>query len=585
MKIYKPLFTIIIFSLLTLGTLFANDFNNVRKNVDLNIGETTEVTLYDGTTVTIRIVQTKIIKDRIRLAIREAKIKVAVDGEEKWITAGNYNLPIEYEKVKIDIPIIRAYFANANFPDDMWKLAKDVRLRVWPVNQPVNPDGLIAYPIDQKFLATNTTAALEPVEIDHDNVKPNPYDKIYYHWGIDMAGVKAVTPVLAAGDGEVICVGTDHIDDPIFDLAGPRFDRIFVKMENGWVYRYSHLHSFNVTLGQHVNGGDQIAILGNNWSDFAHEHFEIWSLNEDGEYIIEVAYPYIWESYVGKHQPKLIAVAKPHRYIGVGDEVELDAAKSISFEGKIVKYEWSFHDGSTATGIRVTKKYNEPGYFSEMVKVTDDKGNTEYDFIHVTVVYDNKPNKKYGYTTVNYYPTFNLQPEQEITFKGRYFNVFEGEDHWDFGDGSPIEISHSNPDGNSQSGYVTKKHTYQKAGHYIVSFSRTTNEGITATTNLSIQVGEPNSISEHKKKALITLNSGNLYDLTKQSVINYYQNYPASLKIRFMEINGNTVFMDAVRNQQKGIHNIQIPTGLSSGNYLLIFQSKDNQVVKKIILY
>ena len=90
---------------------------------------------------------------------------------------------------------------------------------------------------------------------------------------------------------------------------------------------------------------------------------------------------------------------------------------------------------------------------------------------------------------------------------------------------------------------------------------------------------------QNVKKTLITLNSGNLYDLTKQSVINYYQNYPSSLKIWIMGINGNTVFQVAIINQHKGIHNIQIPTGLSSGNYLLIFQSGGNQVVKNIVLY
>jgi len=52
-----------------------------------------------------------------------------------------------------------------------------------------------------------------------------------------------------------------------------------------------------------------------------------------------------------------------------------------------------------------------------MIKVTDDKGNIEHDFIHVTVVYDNKPTKKYGYTTVNYYPTLIFNPNRKLPLK------------------------------------------------------------------------------------------------------------------------------------------------------------------------
>jgi len=587
MKNVKPL---AIFALL-LGVLpLANraaDFDNVRKNVDLNVGETVEVTLYDGTTATITLLDTLITRDRIRLAIREARVKLSVDGEEKWLTAGNYNLPVKFKNVKIDVPFLKIYLSNGTFPDGMWKLSKDVRLRVWPVDKDVNPDGLIAYPIDQKFLATNTTAALEPVEIDHDNIKPNPYDPIYYHWGIDMAGVKAVTPVLAAGDGVVICAGTDHIEDPIFDLAGPRFDRVFVKMDNGWVYRYSHLHSFNVSVGQHVKGGEQIAILGNNWSDFAHMHFEIWSLNDAGEYVLEVAYPYIWEAYKKAHNPKIIAVAKPHRYIGVGDTTTLDAAKSVSFEGNIIKYEWTFHDGTTATGKNVTKQYDKPGYYSEMVKVTNDKGNSEYDFIHVTVVYDNQPNKEYGYTTVSYYPTFNIKPGQVLTFKGRYFNVFEGEDHWDFGDGSPVEITHSNPDRYSQTGYAELKHAYEKPGHYVVSFSRTTDDGIPSTTQLSIQVGQPAAIQEKiNKKAIITLISGNVYNLQEQSAIEYIQNKQATVEISLFDINSHEIKHWPKRMQTPGNYLLRLSDfageNLSPGSYIIMFRIDGQVETQKI---
>ena len=479
-----------------------------RKYLQLNVNESKNITLYDGTNATIKLLDIIYDKDKVRKAVRSAKLKLSVDGEEKWLEAGNYNLPIKFKTVKIDCPIAKGYLEKGSFPHGMWRLNKEVKLRIWPINSKINPN-IVHYPIDQKWLSANTTAGLEPVEIDHDNLRPNSKGKIYYHWGFDFAGVKGITPALAGGDGIVIAAGKKGLnkpndndseyykDEPFFNvpdsiskLPKPRFDRIFVRMNNGWIYRYSHLHRIDVQLGDTVKAGQVIGLLGNHWSDFAHIHFEVWSIDEDdnNNYTLELGYPYLWESYVDTYKPKLLAIARPHKYITVGDSVTLDGLKSVSFEGEITNYEWTFHDGTTATGVSVTKLYDKPGYFSELLKITDDKGNVEYDFVHVTVVYANKPNYRYGYTCLSYYPTFNIKAGDELTFKGRFFNINEDEDHWDFGDGSPIQISHSNPDGDSASGYVELKHTYKKPGHYVVSFYRTTNGGMTTTSNLSIFV-------------------------------------------------------------------------------------------------
>ena len=527
MKHLNILFTYFVF-LAVQFTLSAGDTIGYRKNVDLDIGETTTVTLYDGTQATLTLKEVHYRKDPIRGAIREARLKVTVDGEEKWIVAGNYNLPVHFSKVKIDCPITSEYFKNGNFPEGMWKLTKDVRLRVWPVNKPVCPEGFFSFPLNEKLFTGNTNFGLEPVTIDHDAQKPNKNFKIYYHWGADMVGVKAVTEVLAAGDGKVIAVGNDYDKTDLFfqdpNNPQPRFERIFVRMNNGWVYRYSHLHSFNVTLGQQVEGGDVVGILGNHWSDYAHVHFEMWSLNDNGEYILELAYPYLIEAYIREHHPKIMAIARPHRYIAVGDSTLLDGSKSFSLEGQIVEYEWTFHDGTTASGAKVTKKFDHPGYYSEMLKVVDDHGNVEYDFQQVLAVYDNQPDRWYGYTAVAYYPTFDVQPGEELIFKGRYFNVNEGEDHWDFGDDTPIVITHSNPDGYNESGYAEVKHTYSKKGHYIVTFSRTANDGTPAVTQLSIFVGEPEKewvytpkIEDNSPSSPIKLVAGNILD-TAQAI-------------------------------------------------------------------
>jgi PKD repeat protein len=482
-----------------------------RKYISLNINESTKVKLFDGTQASIKLLKVVYKKDKIRKAVREANILLLVDGEEKWIGAGNQNLPVKFENVKIDCPITKAHLENGNFPKGMWRLNKEVKLRIWPINYDINQDDLIAFQSKQKWFGTGqTTHGLEPVEIDHDCTKPNDKDKIYYHWGMDLAGVKGYTPVLAAGDGVVISVGRIELgkpsendsnyfkEEPFFNvpdsiarLPKPRFERIFVRMNNGCVYRYSHLDQILVKLGDTVKGGDVIGILGNNMSDFAHNHFEIWSIDEDDDnnYTLELAYPYVWESYIKNHKPKILAVVGTHKYIAVGDSVKLDASRSVSFKGEITDYEWTFHDSTIAKGVEVYKKFNKPGYYSEQIKVTDDKGNTAYDFANVIVVYDDKPDKIYGYPTAGYYPTLDLKAGDTITFKGRYFNIDEGEDHWDFGDGT-TRITHSKGEPYAPNGYVELKHIYKKPGHYTVTFTRQTDEGIPSTSQLSVFIEE-----------------------------------------------------------------------------------------------
>ncbi|GAJ10434.1 unnamed protein product, partial [marine sediment metagenome] len=55
-----------------------------------------------------------------------------------------------------------------------------------------------------------------------------------------------------------------------------------------------------------------------------------------GDWGIEDAYAYVWESYVRQYNPALIAVARPHHLLWTGQETTLDGRKSKSFTGDIV---------------------------------------------------------------------------------------------------------------------------------------------------------------------------------------------------------------------------------------------------------
>ncbi|MCK0172793.1 M23 family metallopeptidase [Mycolicibacterium sp. F2034L] len=95
-----------------------------------------------------------------------------------------------------------------------------------------------------------------------------------YRWGVLHAGIDIAgpigTPILAAADGVVIDVG------PTAGYGA------WVKLRHvdGTVTLYGHLNTWNVSLGERVMAGDQIATMGNRGNSTGpHLHFEVM---EDG---------------------------------------------------------------------------------------------------------------------------------------------------------------------------------------------------------------------------------------------------------------------------------------------------------------
>src|SRR4051812_25834102 len=79
------------------------------RAVDLNVGETTEVKLANGKSVTVKLLDLQEVRDPIRNAIRLATVKVAVDGQVVTLESANYRLPQLVGAVQIDCPITKGY--------------------------------------------------------------------------------------------------------------------------------------------------------------------------------------------------------------------------------------------------------------------------------------------------------------------------------------------------------------------------------------------------------------------------------------------------------------------------------------------
>jgi putative heme-binding domain-containing protein len=469
--------------------------------VDLNVGEATQLNLCNGQEVEVKLMNLVETRDPIRQAVRSAKVTVKVDGEEITLESGMYNLPRQIAGVQIDCSITKGY--NSNGTPSFWGLDKDARLRLWPADSPLLSPGSLIYPVDQRWFATRTWFDNEPVD---GGTKILP--KIYYHSGLDIGGSERQVKVIAATDAVVVSSGEDVL--PEYLLKGgttakygqgkspvaPRNDVVYLKDGRGWFYRYSHLHKINDAIrpGRIIDQGTEIGLLGKKGSSggWSHLHFEIKSRQPSGKWGTQAGYAFLWEAYRNQYKPPLVANTRRKSFLMAGDDATLDGSKSYSATDSIQDHEWTFSDGTTASGPRVTRTYDRPGVFSEILKVTDKAGNVDYDFAEVHVLDPKQPDLYVPRIHAAYWPTLGNRVNASITFKVRSFGNQDRNEVWDFGDGSPpVSVkSDGNAEQQAKEGYAITHHTYQQPGDYLVRVQRIRNDGVTATARLHVRVAD-----------------------------------------------------------------------------------------------
>lgn len=468
----------------------------LHHTLDLNVGEQTVVTLRDGVKVTIRLVAVDEPRDVFRAAVREPSVTVEVNAERVQTVCGNYRLPVVaggVQGVQIDCPITRGVLSNST--EDSWGLEKAARLRLWPNRSQWVEPGTFMYPARQTWFASGTQMSAEPTHVDGGEVPANK--RIYYHSGLDMGGAEGLVDVVAATSGLVVSSGTarlpGHDDTPV----APRYDVVYLLDDRGWYYRYSHMKTIDAAIkpGATVKMGQAIGVLGKEGGSggWSHLHFEIKSRQPSGKWGTEDGYAFLWQTYVSEFRPALLAVARPHRLAAVGDLVLLDGSRSWS-PGMLLaplRQQWTLSDGTTAPGPRTYRKYDRPGTFSEVLRVTTPSGQTAYDFTSVQVIDPNEPTALPPSIQAAYAPTMNIGPGDPVTFKTRTFRTTDGEETWDFGDGTPRVTVKS--DGNANihdpNGFAVAEHRFPRTGDFIVRVSRTNARGFTATAHLWVHVG------------------------------------------------------------------------------------------------
>lgn len=491
---YLKVLMLLFFTILTISCKRTTDLTPVRVVTELNLGESREITLTNGETVNLTLLEITDLRDSLRQAIRDVRVKVIVDGAEITLNSGNYNLPLEVGRIQIDCPVVKAYYSNSNA--DRWGLTKDARFRLWPADSPLMEPGTFVYPVRQRWFASMTQSGNEPPYVDWGE---NPESKnIYYHSGHDFGGAEGMDEIVSAMDGVVISALGDTLEG-YQDFPGDiRPDVVWVRSDLGWFIRYSHLDStdLDIRVGARVKKGQTIGLMGKQGGSggWVHLHFELKTREtHSGDWGTEEAYAYLWEAYVNEHRPDLIAVARPHHLVWTGQVTTLDGSKSRGLTGEITSYEWTFSDGSNARGAIQTRVYTEPGEYSEILRVTDSEGNVDYDFAVVQVYDRSNPGQTIPVLQPVYYPTLDIRVGDPVTFLVRSFNTDTGSEIWDFGDGtSTVSVRSEPPTRQNYTGgkFAETVHTFSEPGNYIVSVERSDSLGQTTQAHLHVVVDE-----------------------------------------------------------------------------------------------
>ena len=472
---------------------------------DLTVGDSAEVHLVDGSTRRLTLVGVHEPRGKARGLIRFPKVSVDIDGERVEVPAALYHTPQTTGGLRIACSVTRGIVEAVGRHRNVYAMDKDARLRCWPVDGPLFDETPLVYPAKQVWFASMTQMANERCYTDGGELPaldPSK-DYVYHHYGLDLGGLDKAVPVVAPRSGTLVCRGEDAVADYDDEAAGQRrYDRVTIRDDTGWYFRYSHLDMIDpgLELGQPVEAGDFLGFLGKEGSSggWSHLHFSIASPQPSGRYGEVEGYPFLVEAYLHENPGALLPCARPHRVGIVGEPIELDGSRSICDGGEIVAYRWSLQNGESVDGVKATVSYPEEGMYSEMLTVADGQNRTAIDFCVVQILpQDGDPARTPPAMHLASYPTEGVRPGQPIAFKVRTFfkGKFEennaGEEKWDFGDGTTATTCSSSPGRGSacaDADYAERWHAYDRPGRYIVTVRRTGKNGLTATAQIVVQV-------------------------------------------------------------------------------------------------
>jgi murein DD-endopeptidase MepM/ murein hydrolase activator NlpD len=369
------------------------------------------------------------------------EMAIEVDGIRRTISGGPFHMPVDVNGLAILLSNSKGLSGGIR-PDE---LTKDVRLEVADSVDAWTKGFKLSYPIrNYRWRAMNYQHTYLGIAVNQA--------LLYYHRGEDMGMIPDREVSAAIADGTVT-----KVPGPTGDGAS---NSIILRNDAGFDVRYAHLNTpfifTHLQPGVVLASNDPLGLTGNTWQGKPvrdpHLHFDISDIQTGA---FRNSFPYVVEAFRTSFPEEPLAIAGGWRHLYAGDSIELDGSLSLPANGrKLQRFEWKFTDGSKASGKTVTRQYATPGTYSEELRVTDDQGKSDVDFVEVFVLSKNQV-KPPPFAMINYFPIRAIHPGTEITFLTRFSNMKDVT--IDFGDGRVEPWAE------------VMTHSYKKSGRYLVT--------------------------------------------------------------------------------------------------------------------
>jgi murein DD-endopeptidase MepM/ murein hydrolase activator NlpD len=415
---------------------------------DLSLGESVKVKLKNGQSRTLTLLNFhertepyfESAFSSFTSAVVAADLEVEVDEVKVTFPGGPFRMPISINGLSVLLSLTQGWTGGI----DPEPLSKAVRLEVQDASLPWVGTQPMTFPIrNYLWQCSNYMHTFLGIAVNQQ--------KLYYHRGEDYGMIPDREAVLAMSDGTIVTMPGSKGDGESNSVAYDTFE--------GSRIVYDHMNSPHIRSdlgpGRHVRIGEVLGLTGNTWQgkpvDDPHLHVEVQAGTQRRN-----SFPCLVAAYQQSHPGAVLSIGGGWRHVWKGDTIELDGFLSIASPGrKIVKYEWTFHDGQKASTSKAHKAYTHAGTYSEQLQVTDDRGTSDLGFTEVFVL-DREVKRPPPFGWINYYPVHAIRPGTVVQFLVRSSNMRP--ESIDYGDGTCVPWKE------------TTEHSYKLPGLYVVTF-------------------------------------------------------------------------------------------------------------------
>ena len=215
------------------------------RTVDLDVGESVEVELCDGSKAPVKLLAVEESRDPIRSAVRKRYRQGRGQRTGDRVDVGDLSFADAGRRSPDRLP------DHAGLHDEHrpGPLGTDQGGLACGSGRPAHPGSSRGRSSIRPASAGSPARPRWPTSRRSSTASNSRLErKIYYHSGLDIGGAEGLVDVLAATAGLVVSVGNATLPGYDGTPVAPRYDVAYLLDDRGWYYRYSHLQSFDAAI-------------------------------------------------------------------------------------------------------------------------------------------------------------------------------------------------------------------------------------------------------------------------------------------------------------------------------------------------